>query len=77
MINQRGFHTDGPLLKAASRIAADAGQAVQGESTRITDGALTTTDQVAAILAWLGEHGCEVKDLRKPTLKACAATQGA
>ena len=68
-INLRGFHTDGPLLEAASRIAAAAGQAVQGELTRITDGALTTTDQVAAILAWLGERGCEVKDLRKPTLK--------
>ena len=68
-INQRGFHTDGALLEAASRIAAAAGQAVQDELIRITDGALTSTDQVAALLAWLGEHGCEVKDLRKPTLR--------
>jgi DNA polymerase bacteriophage-type len=68
-INQRGFHTDGPLLEAASRIAAAAGQAVQEELTKITAGALTSTDQVAALLAWLGEHGCEVKNLRKPTLK--------
>ena len=68
-INQRGFHTDGALLEAASRIAAAAGQAVQEELARITAGALTSTDQVAALLSWLGEHGCEVKDLRKPTLK--------
>ena len=67
-INQRGFHTD-PVLEAASRIAAAAGQAVQEELKRITAGALTSTDQVAALLAWLAKHGCEVKNLRKPTLK--------
>jgi DNA polymerase len=67
-INQRGFHTDGQLLAAASRIAAAAGQAAQEELARITAGALTSTDQVKALQTWLGEHGCEVKDLRKPTL---------
>jgi DNA polymerase len=67
-INQRGFYTDGPLLEAASKIAAEAGQATQDELARITGGELTSTDQVAATLEWLGEHGCEVKDLRKPTL---------
>jgi DNA polymerase len=67
-INQRGFHTDGPLLESASHIVAKAGQAVQDELIKITAGALTSTDQVAAMLAWLADHGCEVKDLRKPTL---------
>jgi DNA polymerase len=68
VINGRGFYTDGALLEAASKIAVTAGDAVQAELTRITAGALTSTDQVAAMLAWLGEHGCEIKDLRKPTL---------
>jgi hypothetical protein len=68
-INQRGFHTDGALLQAASTIAADAGAAVQAELVKITAGALTSTDQVTALLAWLGDHGCEVKDVRKPTLR--------
>jgi DNA polymerase len=68
-INQRGFHTDGLLLEAASHIAAAAGQAVQDELARITAGAISSTDQVAAMQAWLGEHGCEVKDLKKPTLR--------
>ena len=67
-INQRGFHADGALLEAASCIAAAAGQAVQDELIRITAGALTSTDQVKALLAWLAEHGCQVKNLRKPTL---------
>ena len=69
VVNQRGFHTDGALLEAASRIAATASQAVQEELARITAGALTSTDQVAALLAWLAEHGCEVNNLRKPTLR--------
>ena len=68
-VNQRGFHTDGALLQAASTIAAAAGEAVQAELVKITAGALTSTDQVAAILAWLADHGCEVKDVRKPTLR--------
>jgi DNA polymerase bacteriophage-type len=68
LINQRGFHTDGPLLKAASRIAAAAGQVVQEEIARITNGELNSTDQVAALQAWLGDHGCDVKDVRKGTL---------
>jgi DNA polymerase len=69
IINQRGFHTDGLLLSSASRIAAAAGEAVQDELIRITGGALTSTDQVGALQDWLGEHGCGVKDLRKPTLR--------
>ena len=68
VINDRGFHTDGPLLEAASRIAAEAGQAMQDELARITEGALTSTDQVAAMQTWLAEHGCEVKDIQKGTL---------
>jgi DNA polymerase len=67
-INQRGFFTDGDLLEASSHIAAEAGQAMQDELARITGGELTSTDQVAAMLTWLADHGCEVKDLRKPTL---------
>jgi DNA polymerase len=69
IINRRGFYTDGPLLEAASTIAAAAGTAVQTELASITSGELISTDQVSALLDWLAEHGCEVKDLRKPTLK--------
>jgi DNA polymerase len=68
-INSAGFFTDGALLEAASRIAAAADQAAQDELARITNGALTSTDQVAALQAWLAEHGCEVKDVRKSTLR--------
>ena len=72
-INQRGFYTDGALLEVASRIAAAASQAAHDELARITQGALISTDQVTALQTWLGEHSCEVKDVRKPTLKHALA----
>jgi DNA polymerase len=68
-INRRGFFSDGALLEAASRIGAEAGKAVQEELRSITAGELVSTDQVTALLAWLARHGCEVKNLQKPTLR--------
>ncbi|WP_271523273.1 AAA family ATPase [Bradyrhizobium sp. CCBAU 53380] len=67
-INARGFYTDGALLNAASQVATAAGQAIQSELVKITDGALTSTDQVDALQTWLAEHGCAVTDIKKPTL---------
>jgi DNA polymerase bacteriophage-type len=69
LINQRGFHTDGPLLEAASRIGAAAGAAAHDEIARITDGALTSTNQVEALQAWLSE-------IQKPTLKHALTRKG-
>jgi DNA polymerase len=69
-INERGFYTDGALLAAAAGIAGMAHQAMQTEIAQITAGAVMSTDQVAALQAWLGNRGCTVKDLRKATLKA-------
>jgi DNA polymerase len=69
-VNARGFYTDGTLLRTASEIAAAAGQAAQDELARITGGVLTSTDQVAALQACLAQRGCEVKDVRKLTLRA-------
>jgi DNA polymerase len=69
-INARGFYTDAALLDAAARIAADVDQAMQSELARITDGAVTSTAQTARLVEWLGAHNCEVKDVKKDTLKA-------
>jgi DNA polymerase len=68
-INRRGFATDGHLLEAASCVAVAASQAAREELRSITDGALKSTDQVTALQAWLAERGCEVKDVRKATLR--------
>jgi DNA polymerase len=76
VINARGFYTDGPLLETASRIAADAHQATQDELAQSTGGALTSTNQVAALQAWLAEHGCEVSDIQKATLSHALRRKG-
>jgi alpha-glutamyl/putrescinyl thymine pyrophosphorylase clade 1 len=59
-INGRGFHTDGALLDAAANIAATVDQAMQEEITRITDGAVPKTSQVAKLQAFLTERGAAV-----------------
>ena len=64
------FYTDGALLEAAARLAATVDQAMQDELTRLTDGAVTSTDQLAKLQAWLAGRGCDVKDGQKATLKA-------
>jgi DNA polymerase len=69
-INGRGFHTDGALLDAAAKIADDAKESMQAELARVTDGALTSTNQVAKLQAWLAGHGCDLADMKKPTLAA-------
>jgi DNA polymerase len=69
-INNRGFFTDGPLLEAAARIAANVDQATQDELVRITAGEVGSTNQITRLQTWLAERGCEVKDGTKGTLKA-------
>jgi DNA polymerase len=64
-----GALTDVPLVKAREKASAARALVDDEELARISAGALTSTDQVAALLAWLAEHGCEVKNLRKPTLR--------
>ena len=74
-INDRGFFTDGALLEAAARLAATVDPAMQDELTRLTDGAVTSTDQLAKLQAWLAGRGCDVKDGQKATLKAALRRQ--
>jgi DNA polymerase bacteriophage-type len=76
VINRRGFYTDGVLLEAASGVATVADEAVQDELAQITDGALISTNQEKALKLWLGEHGCKVKDIQKPTLQHALRRKG-
>jgi DNA polymerase len=69
-INRRGVYTDGNLIDKAIAIATVAKHEIQAELCAITGGALTSTDQVKGILAWLRNQGCELSDLKKPTRSA-------
>jgi DNA polymerase bacteriophage-type len=69
VINDRGVYSDGELLNAMLRIAAEAEAEIAPELAELTGGAVTSINQVARLIRWLGEHGCKVDDVRKPTLQ--------
>jgi DNA polymerase len=67
-INQRGFCIDRSLAEAAQRIARSAGPEIDAELAEITDGVITSVNQVAKLQAWLQQNGCTAKDLQKKTV---------
>jgi DNA polymerase len=67
-INDRGLQIDSDLARAAIRIAGTARERIDAELARLTGEAVTSINQVQKLVAWLGAHDCEVKDLQKGTL---------
>ena len=68
-INDRGIHLDRELLDAAIKIAEAAKREIAAELPSITEGAVTSINQTAKMMAWLAANGCVVPDLQKPTLQ--------
>src|SRR5262249_659870 len=68
-INDRGLYIDSELAKAAIHIAETARKKINEELTELTEGAVTTSDQIQRLIAWLAAHGCELKDGQKETLR--------
>jgi DNA polymerase len=62
-INVRGFHVDVAFAQAARKIAEAAAPEIDAELTEITKGAVTTISQVARLLSWLREQGCDLDNL--------------
>src|SRR5262249_5641309 len=69
IINDRGIYLDGNLLDGALRLADGLEAEIGPEIAELTGGAVTSINQVARLIRWLGEHGCNVDDVRKPTLR--------
>jgi len=69
IINDRGVYSDGELLNAMLGIAAEAEAEIGPELSELTGGAVTSINQVERLVRWLGEYGCKVDDVRKPTLR--------
>jgi CHC2 zinc finger/Toprim domain len=67
-INDRGIHLDRKLLDAASQIAEAAQREIDDAVATLTEGAVSTVNQTAKLLAWLNVAGCAVTDLQKNTL---------
>ena len=69
-INDRGFHVDIALARAAHQVALAAGPEINAELAAITEGAATSANQIAKLQEWLKQHGCTLRSLDKKTIEA-------
>jgi DNA polymerase len=74
-INDRGVYLDGELLDGALRIAGKAEIEIERKIAKITGGAVTTINEVARLIAWLRERGCELANVQKKTLQAALTSE--
>jgi DNA polymerase len=72
-INQRGFHVDTTLAKAARSIAHNERITINSEIAAHTEGEITSVDQVARILAFVRRHGHLLASLNKRSVSAVLA----
>src|SRR5262245_51829301 len=70
VINERGFYVDVNLAKAAREIANAERIAINAEISNLTEGEITTVDQVARILAFIHRHGHLISSLDKRSVAA-------
>jgi DNA polymerase len=72
-INDRGFAVDLELAAAAQKIVEQERAAIDAEIAALTDGAITTANQVTKITAFVREHGHQLKTLQKRSVSAVLA----
>jgi DNA polymerase len=68
-INARGFHIDRNFAEAARKIAQAAAPEIDQEIAELTDGAVTTINQVAKLTVWLQDHGCTLQKLDRKAIE--------
>lgn len=68
-INDRGIYIDGALLDSAIKVATAASADINAELQAVTNGIVSTVNQVAELIAWLSTHDCAIPDLQKSTLR--------
>jgi DNA polymerase bacteriophage-type len=72
-INQRGFHVDTTLAKAARSIAHNERITINAEIAALTEDEITSVDQVARILAFVRRHGHLLASLSRRSVSAVLA----
>jgi DNA polymerase len=68
-INARGFHVDRRFAEAARRIAQAAAPEINQELAEITNGAVTSINQVARLTEWLRQQDCTLQKLNKDAIE--------
>jgi Toprim domain/CHC2 zinc finger len=73
IINERGFCTDTALAKAARDLAQTERRQLNLEIAALTDGKITTVDQVQRIREYVEQHGHQLASLNKRSVSAVLA----
>ena len=76
-INARGFHVDRVLAEAARELANKEQDAINNAVSMLTDGAITTANQVGRIQAFVNERGHALASLNKRSVSAVLANNPA
>ena len=69
IINDRGFHVDRAFAEAARKITEAAAPEANIELTKLTEGEVTSVNQVAKLHAWLRKRGYAGKSLNKKVVE--------
>ena len=72
-INARGFHVDRALAEAAHKLTIEEQKAVNRAVAVLTDGKITTANQVLRIRTFVEDHGHQLKSLAKRNVAAVLA----
>src|SRR5262249_32920691 len=73
IINERGFHVDCELARAARDIASRERIAINAEISTLTEGAITSADQVAKITTFVRRNGHALNGLTKRSVNVVLA----
>lgn len=68
-INQRGLNIDAGLVRRLRELAEDAKAQLTAQLIRVTNGQVTTPNQVARLREWLAFQGLQTDDLRRATVR--------
>jgi DNA polymerase len=73
VINARGFHVDVALAKAARDLARNERRQLNLEIAELTDGKITSVNQVLRIREYVEQHGHQLSSLNKRSVSAVLA----
>jgi DNA polymerase bacteriophage-type len=68
-INARGFHVDRQFAEAARKIAQAAVPEIDAELAELTNGAVTSINQIARLQQWLQQQCCTAKKLDRKAIE--------
>lgn len=74
-INLRGIYFDRKCVESAMGLVGKFANGLKSDVARITEGAITSTNQVAKTIEWLGQKGVKIEDLTKESVSR-ALTRG-